>query len=145
MKWFLLFLFIIPVICQSSDLPKHCQAKLRVHRELSNDQENILALDLAIQVLDEKMLFFIEGKILLDKSEYTVSRSITYSYKQVDSGYYELNKISSEVLSLDNYYNDNITEFFGIEANKPKYRIEKFHGQYMFSNHFSPVFLCFVS
>jgi hypothetical protein len=134
----------------SSELNVSCQAKLRVHTEIDSslkETSQVLALDIAIDFLDNNQLVVnIEGETdAKNGGKYTVSRYLTYQYRKLGYDFYLLDKKSTERLSIDNYPNDNFTELYGLDDDHSRVKITKLNGNYLFSNLFSPVFLCMVS
>jgi hypothetical protein len=132
--------------CQATELSGECQTKLRVHKELTGGKENLLILDMAVEFLDEQqILFFLEGSTTLQEKTYTISRYLTFTYSKKADDFYSLKRVSIEKFSSDNYPDENFTEQFGIDAERPLIHISKLKNHYIFANDFSPIFICIAS
>ncbi|HDX4051645.1 TPA: hypothetical protein ROG05_004077 [Enterobacter soli] len=141
-----LLLLMSAAIGQASELTGHCQTKLRIHKELPDGKVNVLALDVAVEFIEnQQMLLFVEGSTSINGKEYILSRYVNYSYRKKGDDFYEMERISTEALHLDNYPSDTFTEEFGIEVEHPKFHISKFYNAYIFANQFAPVFICMTS
>lgn len=142
----MLILMMSFLSCQAADLSGECHTKLRVHKELPWGKENLLVLDMAVEFLDEQhILFFLEGSTTLQEKTYIISRYLTFTYSKKADDFYSLQRVSIEKFSSDNYPDENFTELFGIDAERPLLHISKLKNHYIFANEFSPVFICITN